>query len=317
MRKKTLIALVINSWLPVTVGRQAELPRRLENPAPVILAEGARIEFKVYEAACLGKQSRYSVFLPPSYGEDGSELYPVVYFLHGMWNDHTSWTVDRYGGIPSRLEKLMVSGRLPEFLVVNPDGENSFYTDRLDGSLKYEQLVYRDLIGEVECHYRVLAERRFRSIGGVSMGGYGSLKIAFKHPELYASVAGISPIVLAGDDPSVQIMNSNSRMADYLRSSLKPIFGMPFDLQHWRRNSLLQLAGTQNVGDLRILMAYGTADRYDAIFPMEAGVRALSRQLGDRKVDHEFQLYENGPHGWTLLVQHLEEVATFLAQTFR
>jgi enterochelin esterase family protein len=288
----------------------------LENLEARDLPGGSRVEFGEFDAPSLRKPSNYSVFLPPSYKKDDSD-FPVVYFLHGRFNDHTSWVVERYGDIPGLLEGLMLEKKVPEFIVVQPDGENSFYTDYLDGSMKYEQLVVKDLIDEVEWKYKVRKGRNWRAIGGVSMGAYGALKIAMKYPELYSSVAGVSPIVLLGDDPSAQIMGARSRLAQFLAQALEPVFGIPFDQTHWEANSLEKLAKNADLDELKVFFAYGTADRYARSFPMEAGVRGLSRLLTERDKAHELKIYENGPHGWQLVVDHIEDVTSFLSQSFR
>ena len=142
------------------------------------------------------------------------------------------------------------------------------------------------------------------------------MKISFKHPEIYSSVAGFSPIVLLGNDPSQQIMRSTSRLAEYLASTLKPVYGMPFEPNHWQANSLTHLAKTTQPDNLKIFFAWGTADRYNGMFPMEEGVRALDKLLAKRSIDHVFKVYEGGPHGWGLITENLEEVLKFLTQTF-
>jgi S-formylglutathione hydrolase len=233
-----------------------------------------------------------------------------------MWNDHTSWTVERYGNLPEKLERLILQKKIPEIILISPNGENSFYTDFLDGSQNFEKFAWRDLIELVEPQHPVRGTARNRAIAGVSMGGYGSLKIAMKHPELYAVTAGVSPIVFVGEDPSGPILSSDSRAARYFSAALKPVFGMPFNQEHWHDNSLEVLAREAELGNLRIYFSYGTADRYNDAFPMELGVRSLDRILTDRGIPHEFEIYDSAPHGWSLVSEYLEETFAFLTQTF-
>lgn len=315
MNRFFLIFILINTLGLIGTAQQRGLPRRVENPQTIRLAGGARVEFRSFKAPSLERESHYSVFLPPGY-DNSTRDYPVVYFLHGMWNDHTSWTVKRYGNIPQQLEALMLDKAVPPCIVVHPDGENSFYTDYLDGSSRFEELIYLDLRSEIESTFRAKQDRKSRSIGGVSMGAYGALKIAMKKPDLYSVVAGVSPIVFTGKDPSALILASNSRMARYFASALKPVYGMPFDPVHWQENSLEDLAKTADLEGLKIYFAYGTADRYNNAFPMEAGVRALNRILDERAVDHRFRVFQDGPHGWRLVVEHFKEVVQFLVQDF-
>jgi S-formylglutathione hydrolase FrmB len=204
----------------------------------------------------------------------------------------------------------------PECLLVHPNGENSFYADYLDGSRRYEQLVVDEIPRYVEEKYRALTDRRHRALGGVSMGGYGALKIAFKYPDRYATVAAVSPIILTGDDPSVLFNQIGGRMAQFLSRALQPVFGVPFDRVHWKRNSVEALADSAEIGDLKIFFAYGTADRYNDAFPIEHGLKTVDGALTRRGIEHTFVRYENGPHGWQLVGDHLEEIARFLCQTF-
>jgi len=312
-----VLLIAFSSAVRAVLLQREGLPRKIENPQTLKLPGGSRVEFGSFFAPALNRESKYSVFFPPSYDDlDPNEDMPVVYLLHGMWNDHTSWVVERYGSIPERLEQLMMEGRIPEAMVVSPDGENSFYTDFLDGSLNFEQLVYKDLRLMVESRYRARGKREGRGIAGVSMGGYGSLKIALRFPDLYSSVVAVSPIVFTGNDPSGPIINSTSRGARYFQSALKPVFGMPFEPQHWHNNSLEVIAKSAEVGDLKIRFSYGTADRYDRSFPMRKGVETLSRILRERSIPHRFDVVQKGPHGWSLVQGHLEEVFSFVTQGF-
>jgi enterochelin esterase family protein len=309
-----ILLFLLSSAVSAVFLQDEDLPRRIENPQTKRLPGGSRVEFGRFFAPSLGMRANYSVFFPPSY-RSKDEL-PVVYFLHGMWNDHTSWVVERYGSIPEQLEELMIEGKIPETLVVSPDGENSFYTDYLDGSRKFEQMVHQDLLAMVESKYKAARARNARGIAGVSMGGYGALKIAMKFPALYSSVVAISPIVFTGEDPSDPIMKATSRGAHYFQSALKPVFGMPFEPGHWQANSLEVLAQNSEIQDLRIYFSYGTADRYNRYFPMQRGVESLSRILTRRGIPHQFSVIKRGPHGWNLVKGQLKEIFAFVTQTF-
>ncbi len=290
-------------------------PRRLTDPEDFALAGGSRVEFHSFDSQAVGKPMHYSVFLPPSYATS-KRSYPTVYFLHGMFNDHTSWCTDRYGNLPPQVEQMMSSGEIPEFVIVHPSGESSFYTDSADGTRRYEQYVSRELIGEIEGRYRVEKDRRHRTVGGTSMGGYGALKLAFKYPDLYSAVLAGSPIVLLGDDPLAGIDGSESRSTQFFSQIFGQVYGNPFDREHWKRNSLLHLAPQAELDGLRIEMLYGTADRYNGMIPMEEGVRRLEKVLRERGAEVELKVYEGEGHGWSLIVDHLEESLRFLSAGF-
>ncbi|HSR51545.1 MAG TPA: alpha/beta hydrolase-fold protein [Acidobacteriota bacterium] len=292
-------------------------PRRIENPETIQLPGGARVEFDSFESESMGGPVDYSVFLPPSYDEATERRYPAVYFLHGLFNDHTSWAVERYGNIPERLAQAMVDGDLPEFLIINPSGGRGFYTDTYDGSTHYERAIYDDVIKAAESRYRLRSERSARALGGTSMGGYGALKIAFKKPELFSAVSAGSPIVLLGDDPLASIPDGEGRLAQYLRRLVGGLYGSPVHTEHWLANSLEKLAQEASLDGLDIYFFYGTADRYAEALPLEEGVRKLDQILDERGIDHRFELIEGGPHGWELVVDKLDDMFAFLSHSFR
>jgi S-formylglutathione hydrolase FrmB len=313
-----VVTVCLVGWFSISLPVHSQSggpPRRIENPTTIQVTGGSRIEFKEFSSPSLGKQIRCSVFLPPSYDESTKE-YPVIYFLHGMFNDDTSWVVNRYGNIPEIIEKLVVSGEVPEFIMVHPQGQNSFYTDSLDGKRPFERFLREDLIKYVEGNFRVRKDRVSRAIGGTSMGGYGALKLAMKNPKMFSSALAGSPIVLLGDDPTSLWADRSSRFGQYFSGLFSEVFGDPFDKRHWADNSLEQLARNAKLDGLRIRMLYGTADRYNERIPMEKGIRTLSKILEDRGYDPGLHVYEGEPHGWNLMVQHMEESVRFLTSSF-
>lgn len=316
MKRSLLFLFVAPAILIAGLAQRGGPPRRIENPETIQLPGGSRIEFHTFEAPSLGGESNYSILLPPSYDKNPRRRYPVVYFLHGLFNDHTSWAVDRYGHLPGKIEELITQGEVPEFVMVHPNGADGFYSDYVDGSLQFEKLIWQDMRQEVESRFRIHPNRRNRSIGGVSMGGYGALKIAMKNPELYASTVAFSPIVLLGDNPMNDVEIRDPRMAKFLGALFQRVYGQPFNQRHWKQNSLQFLGRESRLDGLHIYFAYGTADRYNQVFPMEQGVRTLHQIFEERQIDHTFRIYENEPHGWELVNSHLKEAVQFLTGTF-
>lgn len=290
--------------------------RRRADLTPIVLDGGGRVEFTSFQSDSMNEDRPYSIFYPPSYRQKNTR-YPVIYFLHGLNNDHTSWTMARYGNLHERIEKMMLDKQIPQFVLVCPKADNSFYTNQINGGKRYEDLITHDLIQHIEVTCRVYRNRKNRAISGTSMGGYGALKAAFKHPELYAAAAGHSPIVFLGKNPlDVPEEMKHSRMYQYFRRMLGPIFGEPINQSYWDENNLLNLAKTNNLKGLRILFDYGTADRYNRTIHLDKGLKALDGALTKSKVNHIFRVYPNEPHGWALVGNHIRESLSFLSQTF-
>ncbi len=133
------------------------------------------------------------VVRPPSYDASPGRRYPVLYFLHDGYGDGR--TLERRGVAKEALARMR-DGRLPEFLIVGPDGPGSWFSDSYDGVRRFEEFLTVDLPRFVEERYRVVPGRRGRGITGISMGGYGAVKIALKHPEMFASVSSLSGAII-------------------------------------------------------------------------------------------------------------------------
>jgi S-formylglutathione hydrolase FrmB len=296
---------------------QFEGERRRGDLAPIELPGGAVVEFKAMVSQTLGGEEPYSIFLPPSFRKDQSRTYPVVYFLHGLNNDQTSWTVERYGNLQNRVEELILDKKIPEIIMVHPFGNNSFYCNYADGTKRYEDFVTRELVAHMESNYRARKGRENRAIGGTSMGGYGALKIAMKHPGLYAATVGHSPIIFLGRNPlDVPDEVKSSRYFQYFASILKLIFGDPIQQDLWDANNPLTLARSGKLNGLKIYFDCGTADRYNQTIHLDQGVQALDRSLTEAGVSHSFYVYPGEPHGWALVSLHIGDSLPFLCRSF-
>jgi S-formylglutathione hydrolase FrmB len=292
--------------------------RRKTDLSPISLPNGGRIEFNSFDSQKLGMAARYSIFLPPSYSKDAARTYPVIYFLHGLNNNETSWTTERYGQIQNTLDQMMSSGKIPEFIMIHPRGDSSFYCNYIDGSRKYEDLIAEELISYMEKHYRAAKGRENRAIAGTSMGGYGALKIAMKYPDRYAAVAAQSPILFPGANPLELSEDAKaSRFYSFFVNMLKPVFGDPVQQDLWDANNPLILAKRQKLANLNIYFDYGTDDRYIPLTRLDEGNQALDRVLTQAGIAHVFKMHAGEPHGWALVSAHLEETLPFLCQTFK
>ena len=135
-----------------------------------------------------------SVYLPPGY-EGSDQRYPVIYFLHGFTGDDRML---KY--ISPILDQAIATHRTRPFIMVIPDEKTTY-----DGSFysnsgvfgNWEDFTTYDLVAYVDRTYRTLARRESRGITGHSMGGYGALLLAMKHPDVFSTVYGLSPGCLA------------------------------------------------------------------------------------------------------------------------
>ena len=145
----------------------------------------------------LGQEVPYSVYLPPSY-HTSERPYPVLYLLHGAWGNYLDWVY--FGDVQGLADEVFKDPSIPEMIIVMPDGfVDIFYQNQYDGSLDYEDFFVEEFIPEVEQTYRTMAQQeplypdgQYRSISGLSMGGYGAMYYALKYPQMFSSAYSMS-----------------------------------------------------------------------------------------------------------------------------
>lgn len=138
-----------------------------------------RLRDESFHSAALGRTMKYRVLVPQAYATS-QRRYPVLYLLHGLTGDYMDWT--------TRTNVAEYTRTLP-LIVVMPDGENGWYTNAADSSGNFETYITTDLQADVVRKYRTVNSRYGRAIAGLSMGGFGALKLAMKRPAMFA-VAG-------------------------------------------------------------------------------------------------------------------------------
>jgi S-formylglutathione hydrolase FrmB len=137
------------------------------------------------------------VYLPPSYAQDKKRRYPVVYFLHGI-----ILRAENYVAIlkwPESIDRAIADGKLQEMIFVLPDAMTPYSGSMYSNSIvtgDWEGFIARDLVGYIDSHYRTVARREARGLAGHSMGGYGTLRIGMKHPEMFSSLYAMSSCCL-------------------------------------------------------------------------------------------------------------------------
>lgn len=261
-----------------------------------------RVQYKTFRSASLGQDVNYAVSLPPSYDKEPQRRYPVVIFLHGLFNSERDWEAR---GIEAKLAELRAAGKVGEYIVAIPYGANSFYLNGKDGT-RYEDAIVKDFLPFVDQAYRTTGTPRGRMIEGISMGGYGALVIAFKHPELFTAVAAHSAALF--DELPKPPSSPADQRGKFRYEIASKIFGAPPDLAFFQANNPLHLAkiNAAKIKNLKIYFDAGTEDRYG----FDAANKQLAAVLTAAGVKHEFTLAP-GNHGWPFLLARSEPAFTF------
>jgi S-formylglutathione hydrolase FrmB len=263
-----------------------------------VIPQGSRVQYKTFRSDILGRQLDYALYLPPSYDQEDHK-YPVIFFLHGANENEKRWSTR--GQTDLMLDQLIEAGEIGEFIVAVPFGSNSFYTNSIKGD-RWEDMITDEFIPMIESTTRAEGTRSGRAISGISMGGYGALKLAFKHPDLFSSVSAHSAMLI-DDFAAVAI---SLRRAQMFYSLFDQIFGVSEDLAYWDENNPLRIARESDLNGLRIYFDCGTEDEYGFYL----GARQLSDVLKGKGIAHEFHLYP-GTHGWDYARQHTADSLKF------
>jgi S-formylglutathione hydrolase FrmB len=260
--------------------------------ANISLATTGRVECNSQPSKVLSHSVRYCVVLPPAFDAEKSRRFPIVYYFHGLGDNEQFFL---HSGAWNLTEDMRERGEIKDFLIATPDADASFYINSRDGKEHYEDFLLQEFFPFIEKRYRVTPGREHRAIAGISMGGYGALHLAFRHPQLFVSVSAHSAAlieklpVFLGPTPN----SPRSRV-------LGEVFGSPPDDSFWQRNSPLPLARTANLSGLKIYFDCGDQDDYG----FEAGAAALDKILNSRHIPHEFHIYP-GRHDAAYFAEHL------------
>lgn len=272
------------------------------------------------------------VLLPPSYDAAKVRRYPVIYFLHG-YNSQAEGTVAWTKMEERHKAAMAATGR--EFIIVAPDNDTllhgSMYSDSVTVG-NFETFNAKELVRYIDSHYRTIARRESRGLFGHSMGGYGTLRLGMKHPDVFSAIYAMNPCCLsprqltAEDGRKYEALTPETlKKADFGAQTTwavavtwspdpnKPPFYAdmgtkdgaidPLVIAKWSANAPVAMV-PQYVPALRSLTAIGM-DTGDKDF-VHADVEAMHAELLKFGIKHDWELYE-GDHG-NRVSERLEKV---------
>jgi enterochelin esterase-like enzyme len=298
MRLSILIALGL---LPFLQGQTADpnksgLPHDMiwfnvpKNPQPGVVHKG-------YHSASMNNEVGYNIWLPPGY-ETSSQRYPVVYWLHGRNNTESS------NGYPINYLADGVANQTlpPMILVFASGGSQTNYCDSYDGKYMGETTVIKELIPYIDQHYRTIASRDGRAIQGMSMGGFGAMRLGLKFPNMFSSVVAFAGGYRWPEEIRVEAHPSYPEMfnsdPEYFRS-IHP--------ETWARRNIDQIRGK-----LAIQIYVGDKD------PGIAGNRRMHALLNELRISHGYEEFDGIAHNLGLLAKNVkDENFAFAAKSFK
>ncbi|UTA68830.1 esterase family protein [Emticicia sp. 21SJ11W-3] len=255
----------------------------------------------------LGKDVKYNIYLPADY-QASNRSYPILYLLHGFGDDETGWV--QFGEANSIADRMIENGEAAPMIIAMPDGGVTGYVNSFDGKVRYEDFFINEFIPYIESHYRVRSQKRYRAIAGLSMGGYGTLIMSTKHPDLFAAAAPLSAGVRTDDE--VLAMPDAQWASSYAQRYGSNLVGAARLNAHYQKNSILKIVETANPDEIKKVRYY--IDCGDDDFLIK-GNMALHALMIDKKIPHEFRVRQGG-HTWTYWRTALPEVLKFVSESF-
>jgi enterochelin esterase-like enzyme len=158
-------------------------PPTTATPAPGCTDDGLVRQERI-ESPTLGRPFTFAYYLPPCYEQRAPAAYPVLYLIPGGGGTPSTWTVDMHAA--EAADWLIHSGQVPPFILVTMPN----ISDDQHGAALID-----DLIPYVDAHLRTLPDRRHRGVGGASLGGLIAYRMAFQHPDMFASLGLFGGVV--------------------------------------------------------------------------------------------------------------------------
>lgn len=245
---------------------------------------------------------KYAIYLPPGY-ESSERSYPVLYLLHGSGDDQTGWV--QFGEVQHIADKAINEGSATAMIIVMPDANTwqRGYFNSIKGDWRYEDFFFEEFIPYIEKTYRIRAEKRYRAISGLSMGGGGTFVYALRHPELFSSACPLSASCGPLNMSEMERYKSRPGMQDATAEQLETYF---------KKHSVPEMM--KNMPDDQKKAVRWFIDCGDDDFLYE-GNAVVHIEMRKKEIPHEYRV-RNGAHNWTYWRESLPVVLSFISDAF-
>jgi len=250
----------------------------------------------------LKSERKYAIYLPPGY-ETSQRSYPVLYLLHGAGDDQTGWV--QFGEVQGITDKAIEDGTATAMIIVMPDAKTGQmgYFNSIAGNWNYEDFFFQEFIPLIEKTYRIKAEKRYRAVAGLSMGGGGSFMYALHHPELFSSACPLSAYIgpLNMEEAKARLSKSNPEITD--EALIKAYFD---------KHNALELVNRMADDQKKAVHWYIDCGDDDFLYEGNSLIHIAMRK---KDIPHEFRTRDGG-HTWTYWRTALPTVLGFVSETF-
>ncbi|MUT65263.1 esterase family protein [Paenibacillus sp. NEAU-GSW1] len=243
-------------------------------------------------STALGKAMKINVYLPEGYS-DGKDVYPVLYALHGKNGNENSFFANGLN-MGEKAAKLAREGRIKPMIIVAPQLDNSYGVnsaekpkDKNEYQLgMYEDFLIKEVIPAIDASFNTIKSREGRYIGGISMGGYAALHLAFTYPSMFSKVGGHSAAVWEETPEYLTWLYGG----ESTQEEVDPV----------------RLAAQGKALDLAVYLDHGSKEHEH----IAAGNKALIAELDKTGASYEFHT-SSGGHNNKYWAAHIEDYLLF------
>lgn len=267
-----------------------------------LFAQGGKVSDNLTVPSKILKMDRkYAIYLPADY-ETSTRSYPVLYLLHGAGDDHTGWV--QFGEVKHIADKAIAEGKSTAMIIVMPDGDTGRrgYFNQPKGDWNYEDFFFQEFMPYIEKTYRIKAQKRYRAISGLSMGGGGTFMYALHHPELFSAACPLS--AYCGPLSLEELARPWEKHLEGLTEQQK--------LDYFKRHSALELVKSMPDDQKKAVRWYIDCGDDDFLYEGNSLVHIAMKK---KEIPHEFRIRE-GAHNWTYWRESLPEVLDFVSKGF-
>jgi len=273
-------------------------------------ATGLRImESMVMHSRILNQDVRFSVCLPKEYYAS-KKSYPVVYLLHGLGDDETSWL--EYGQISQYADNATDKNEIDPMIFVMPHGYRTYYVNDYKGKFLYQDMFVKEFVPYIDSLFRTISDRQHRALMGYSMGGFGALILHLQHSEIFGAAVPLSISVRTDE----QYMTEDSSGWDDQWGLLfgEPGFkGSDRITEYYKKNSPFHMLLQMSANDIKKLNIYiDNGDKEQTLCRSNEELHILMRNLN---IPHEFRVREGG-HSFQYWCSALPNALRFISDAF-
>ena len=266
-----------------------------------VVKEGLTIDSKI-----LGKEVRYTIYLPFDY-ETSSRFYPVVYLLHGYMDNDMAWI--QFGESNLIADEAIAKREIPSMIIVMPDGGPSWYINNHNGSVRYEDFFFQEFLPYTESHYRILQEKLYRAVAGQSMGGFGALVYAMRHTDVFAACVALGAAVNTSEEIAAMGDQAWSRWPTSVYGPGSGEARLTAHLLSYNPIHLVETGDVEKLKSVRVYLDCGDDDY------LTIGNAMLHIALTKRQIPHEYRV-RDGAHTWSYWRSGLLDALKFIGTSF-